>query len=91
MKYALSFLAGAIFGASLALLLAPETGDDLRSKIKHTAESGISKAQQDLQQVMSEAQVQMDKISADMKGQVEKLSGELQALESKVKEAARSS
>lgn len=39
MKYLLTFLAGGLAGAAVALLFAPMTGEDLRAKIKETLQS----------------------------------------------------
>lgn len=36
MKYLLTFLAGGLAGAAVALLFAPMKGDDLRDKIRET-------------------------------------------------------
>jgi gas vesicle protein len=39
----LSFLAGAAVGAGVALLLAPQTGEEIREKIKGLADDAIDK------------------------------------------------
>ena len=39
----LSFLAGAAVGAGVALLIAPKTGEELRTKIKGLADDAIDK------------------------------------------------
>ena len=39
----LSFLAGAAVGAGVALLLAPQTGEEIRDKIKGLADDAIDK------------------------------------------------
>ncbi len=46
---ALSFLAGALLGAGLALLFAPESGRKTRKKIKGFAEDVLEKAEDSLE------------------------------------------
>ena len=44
MKYALSFLIGTVVGATIALLFAPSSGDELRANIKTQADAQYVKA-----------------------------------------------
>lgn len=75
MKYALSFLLGALVGAAAALLLAPSSGEELRANLKIQADTQYTKLQDDWQKGMQELQ-----------GRIEKISGDLQAVASKAKE-----
>jgi gas vesicle protein len=78
MKYALSFLFGAVFGASVALLFAPSSGEELRANIKNQADTQYAKLQDEWQKGMQDMQTRMDKMSSD-----------LQAMTSKVKESGK--
>lgn len=66
MKYALSFLLGAVVGASLALLFAPSSGEELRSNIKSQADAQYARMQDQWQKGMQEMQTRMDKMSSDL-------------------------
>lgn len=66
MKYALSFLLGAVVGAAVALLYAPSSGEELRMNIKTQADSQYAKLQDDWQKGMTEMQSRMDKMSSDL-------------------------
>ena len=79
MKYALSFLLGAVVGAAVALLYAPSTGEELRTNIKTQADTQYARLQDEYQKGMQEMQTRMDKMST-----------ELQAMTSKVKDTGKS-
>ncbi len=79
MKYALSFLVGAVVGAVVALMFAPSSGEELRANIKTQADTQYARLQDEYQKGLQEMQVRMDK-----------LSGDLQDMSSKVKEAGKS-
>ena len=66
MKYTLSFLVGTVFGAVIALLYAPFSGDELRKNIKNQAESEYAKLQDEWQKGMQELHTRMDKMSSDL-------------------------
>ncbi len=78
MKYALSFLLGAVVGAAVALLMAPSSGEELRANIKTQADTQYARLQDEYQKGMQEMQTRMDKISSDM-----------QAMTSKVKDTGK--
>jgi gas vesicle protein len=80
MKYALSFGLGALFGAMLALLFAPSSGEELRANIKTQADTQYAKLQDEWQKGMQ-----------DLQGRMDKMSGDLQAMTSKVKETDKTS
>jgi len=75
MKYVMGFLFGAVFGAAVAFLYAPSTGEELRANIKTQADTQYAKLQDDWQKGMQELHDRMNKMS-----------GDLQAMASKVKE-----
>lgn len=66
MKYALSFLLGAVVGAAVALLFAPSSGDELRANIKSQADTQYARLQDQYQKGMQEMQTRMDKMSSDL-------------------------
>ncbi len=78
MKYALSFLLGAVVGAAVALLMAPSSGEELRANIKTQADTQYARLQDEYQKGMQEMQTRMDKMSSDM-----------QAMTSKVKDTGK--
>ncbi len=80
MKYLIGFLTGALFGAAVALLLAPQSGEDLRNRLRAEAESQYQRVQEQTQKGM-----------AQLHEQVDKLTSEVQAATSKAKGAGKSS
>ena len=78
MKYALSFLLGAVVGAAVALLIAPSSGEELRANIKTQADTQYARLQDEYQKGMQEMQTRMDKMSS-----------ELQVMTSKVKDTGK--
>lgn len=78
MKYVLSFGFGALFGAVVALLFAPSSGEELRANIKTQADTQYARLQDEWQKGVNEMQTRMDKMSS-----------ELQAMTSKVKETGK--
>ena len=67
MKYMIGFLTGALVGASVALLLAPSSGEELRTNIKSRANEEYAKLQEEFQKGMQEIRARMDKMGAEMK------------------------
>ena len=78
MKYVISFLSGVVVGAAIALLLAPTSGEELRTNIKTQADAQYDRLQDEWQKGMSELQTQMDRLSND-----------LQAMRSRSKEVSK--
>ena len=66
MKYVLSFGLGALFGAVVALLFAPSSGEELRANIKTQADTQYTKLQDEWQKGMNELQTRMDKMGNDL-------------------------
>lgn len=67
MKFFTSFLVGALFGATVALLFAPEKGEDLRARLRAESEREYQRIQGQLQQGMTQLQEQADKLSHEIK------------------------
>ena len=67
MKSMLGFLIGALVGAAVALLLAPSSGEELRTNIKSRANEEYVKLQEEFQKGMQEIHARMDKMGGDMK------------------------
>lgn len=64
MKYLLSFIGGAIIGASAAILFTPQKGEDVREKIKETLrKKGIIKCDcsenEIIEQIVAELQEEL--------------------------------
>lgn len=60
MKYLLTFLAGGIAGAAVALLFAPMKGEDLRAKIKETLQRRGMEAGQDIDQLVEKIAAEIE-------------------------------
>jgi len=56
---------GAFFGAIMALLYAPEAGDELRTKLQSSAQSGWEKVQTELGSMKDTAQQNIDQTQAE--------------------------
>jgi gas vesicle protein len=67
MKYAITFVLGALLGAVTALLYAPSSGQELRTNIKTQADAQVARMQEEFQKGMQEMQARMDKMSSDLK------------------------
>jgi gas vesicle protein len=67
MKYAITFVLGALLGAVIALLYAPSSGQELRTNIKAQTDVQVARMQDEVQKGMQEMQARMDKMSSDLK------------------------
>ncbi len=67
MKEIFIFFAGFTLGASVALLLAPESGADLRANIKSKVDDDLPKLKSDFQASMKKTDQRLDKVEADLK------------------------
>lgn len=80
MKYAMSFLLGAVVGAAAALLFAPSSGEELRANIKTQADTQYARLQDEYHKGLQEMHTRMDKLSS-----------ELQEMSDKAKESLKTS
>lgn len=71
MKYLLGFLTGTVFGAALALLYAPMSGDELRTEIRHEADTRYHQATQQLQKSLTEVNTRLDRLTGDIKDMID--------------------
>lgn len=66
MKYLVAFIAGVFTGAVVALIFAPESGQDLRMHLGERATAEQQRAQAEYHRKMEEMQGRMGKMQADM-------------------------
>lgn len=71
MKYLIGFLAGTAFGAAIALLYAPMSGDELRSEIRREADARYQQVQTQVQKGLADLNTRLDKLNADIKTMVD--------------------
>jgi len=72
MKAILYFLYGAVAGAIIALLLAPQSGEELRAKIRSTADEDWQRIQLEWQAGMEKTQARLDQVTSDLKQVMQK-------------------
>ena len=78
-SFALGALFGALIGASVALLFAPSSGEELRANIKAQADTQYARLQDDYQKGLEQVQSRIDKLNS-----------ELQSMASRSKETSKS-
>jgi gas vesicle protein len=66
-KEIMYFLLGAVVGATLALLFAPASGQELRANLQATAEKDAAKLQAEWQAAMAKTNEQLDQMQAELK------------------------
>ncbi|KPK06582.1 MAG: hypothetical protein AMJ56_14380 [Anaerolineae bacterium SG8_19] len=66
MKDVFYLLLGAAIGAIIALLFAPESGQELRANIRATADKDLDKVQAEWQTAMAKTQERLDRMQADL-------------------------
>ncbi len=66
MKYVMTFMAGTLAGAIIALLFAPASGEELRTHIGERATAEQQRAQAEYQRKMEDMQTRMGKLQTDM-------------------------
>ena len=69
MKYAVSLLLGALVGATIALLFAPSSGEELRSNIKTQTDVQAARAREEWQKAVQGLQEQVNKLNREQKQQ----------------------
>jgi len=67
MKAILYFLYGAVAGAIIALLFAPQSGEELRANIRATADKDWQAIQDDWHTGMERIQEHLDQLQSDLK------------------------
>ena len=72
MKGFLYFLYGAVAGAIVALLFAPQSGSETRADIQAAAEENWQKIRSELQAGMEKTQARLDQLQSDMKQVMQK-------------------
>jgi gas vesicle protein len=75
MKYLAGFVLGALAGAVAALLLAPQSGEELRARLRAGAEKNYDLVQEQTQKGMAQLQAQMDKLSSEVQSTMSKAKG----------------
>ena len=68
MKYVVAFILGTLAGAIMALLFAPESGEELRSHISERAAAEQERALAEYHRRMEDMQTLMNKMQSDMQG-----------------------
>jgi gas vesicle protein len=69
----LSFIAGAVFGAVLALLYAPTSGEELRAQIRDEADIRLQKASEEWTKALENVQTSIDEMGAEVKTYLDQL------------------
>lgn len=72
LKVLISFTVGAAVGAAAALLLAPSSGEELRSHLYDVAEADRERMRAEYQRGMEDLQQRMDKMSADISSAIQR-------------------
>ena len=70
----LSFLFGAIFGAIIALLYAPTSGEELRTQIRDEADIRLRQASEEWDRSLKALQKSMEETSTEIKDYIDQLS-----------------
>ena len=66
MKDVFYLLLGAAIGAIIALLFAPESGQELRADIRSTADKDLGKVQAEWQTALAKTHQRLDQMQADL-------------------------
>ena len=66
MKDVFYLLLGAAIGAIIALLFAPESGQELRADIRSTADKDLHKVQAEWQTALAKTHQRLDQMQADL-------------------------
>ena len=82
----ISFLAGALVGAAVALLYAPSSGVELRHQIKSEAEHRLETLNDELNVAIADLRETAEKTRAEMMAYLEQLQGAEQELAAEVTE-----
>lgn len=66
MKFLSGFLFGAVLGAGVALLLAPQSGDELRANLKTEVDSQYARLQHEVKKGLDDLQKQIDQVGKSL-------------------------
>jgi gas vesicle protein len=72
----MSFLSGAVFGAIIALLYAPSSGEELRGNIREEVDARWQQASEEWDKAMESIQASIDEMGDELKAYFEQLSTE---------------
>ena len=70
----MSFLSGAVFGAIIALLYAPTSGEELRGNIREEVDARWQQASEEWDKTMESIQASIEEMSEEFKAYFEQLS-----------------
>jgi len=70
----MSFLSGAVFGAIIALLYAPTSGEELRGNIREEVDIRLQQASEEWDKAIESLQTSIDEMSVDLKAYIDQLS-----------------
>ena len=72
MKYVIAFVIGTLTGAAIALLFAPDSGENLRMQISERASVEQERALAEYHRRMEDMQTRMSKMQADMQAMMQR-------------------
>ena len=72
MSNVISFIIGAVFGAAVALLYAPQSGEELRANIRNEAEVERQRLQAQYEKSMQDLRERIEMVQADVQSLLEK-------------------
>lgn len=82
----ISFLAGALVGAAVALLYAPSSGEELRQQIKTEAEQRLEALNEELNVALADLRETTEKTRAEMMAYLDQIQGAKEELAAEVEE-----
>ena len=89
MSNIISFIIGGVFGAAIALLFAPQSGEELRANIRNEAQVERQRLQAQYEKSMKDVHERIDKVHGDVQAMMEKHE-EQEGQEAEAPEAAES-
>lgn len=72
MNNIISFIIGTVFGAAVALLYAPQSGEELRANIREEAEVERQRLQAQYEKSMEDLRERIELVQADLQSLLEK-------------------
>ena len=89
MSNVISFIIGGVFGAAIALLFAPQSGEELRANIRNEAEAERQRLQAQYEKSMQDLRERVEMVQSEVQAMMEKHE-ELEGQEAEAPEAADS-